>query len=150
LTIAGDGPERTRLEELAADLGLQGRARFCGWVSPRDIPHLISSATCLVLSSDREGLPRVGLEAALLARPLIATCVGGVSELVVTGQTGLLTPPGDVEALAQAMRYILTHPARAAEMGRAAQNRAEALFRFDQVVDAFAALYARLAHSSLR
>jgi glycogen(starch) synthase len=126
---------------------LASSVQFLGWVPPHEVPNLINSATCLVLASDREGIPRVGLEAAALERPLIATRVGGVPDFVVDGETGLLTPPGDVSALARAMTFMLGHPERAAAMGRAARTRAQENFRFEQVTDAFDTLYRQLARA---
>jgi glycosyltransferase involved in cell wall biosynthesis len=147
LTIAGDGPDRPQLEQQVAELGLASSVQFLGWVPPPEIPNLINSATCLVLASDREGIPRVGLEAAALERPLIATRVGGVPDFVVDGETGLLTPPGDVSALARAITFMLSHPERAAAMGLAARTRAQEHFRFEQVADAFDTLYRQLARA---
>lgn len=125
LTIAGDGPERGRLEALARARG--AGVRFEGMV-PRDrLPSLYREAGCVVLAARRgEGLPNVLLEAMAYARPVVATPVMGVADLVRDGANGLLVAPDDVEALAAALRRVTGDAGLAARLGAAARATAEA------------------------
>jgi len=144
LVIAGDGPERGELEQHTARLGLQASVDFVGWVRPDEVPALMNTATVVVIPSRNEGLPNVAKEAALMARPLVATDVGGIPELVVHEETGLLIGKEDTFALAKAIIRLLEQPEVAAEMGGAARLRAQQLFSLDRYIDAYAALYRRL------
>jgi glycosyltransferase involved in cell wall biosynthesis len=103
LHICGDGPARQDLERQAADQG--GAVRFFGWVD--DVAARLAQVHALVLPSHREGLPMIVLEALAAGRPVLATTVGGIAEVVVHGRTGLLCPPGDAAALAELLRRYL-------------------------------------------
>jgi colanic acid/amylovoran biosynthesis glycosyltransferase len=118
LELIGDGPDRRRLELRAMALGLGPRVRFVGWGDARRIRESILAARTLVLPSDAEGLPNVLLEALALGRPVIATAVAGIPELVVDGVNGWLVEPGDANALTSAIREALRLPvARLHQMG---------------------------------
>src|SRR5206468_1041812 len=80
LVIAGDGPARSTLEAQVASLKIRNTVEFTGWIAPDQVPDLINTATMVLMPSRREGLPLVGIEAALMRRPLIATRVGGLPE----------------------------------------------------------------------
>jgi len=86
----------------------------------------------------------VALEAALMARPVVATRVGGLLEVVVHQQTGLLVEQEDSHGLAEAIASLLDHPETATEMGQAARQRAQKVFSWKQCVDAYDALYQKL------
>lgn len=144
LTIAGDGLQLPRLKELSHELGIATQVDFLGWVQPKQVPQLINEASAVVLSSSQEGLPLVGVEAAQMARPLLAPEISGIPELVTDGETGLLVPPNDVAALAGAMRQILRDPMRAAQMGAAAQARVNEKFSQAGMADNFCAIYDRV------
>jgi glycogen synthase len=146
LVIAGDGPDRPRLEALARDLELGDAVSFSGWVPPERVPDLINEATIVAVPSRcREAFCLVALEAALMERPVVATNVGGLGEAVADGETGHLVPEDDPEALANALLTLLRDPDRAAAMGRAGRARAMREFDHDAHVDAYADIYARLA-----
>ena len=118
--LAGDGPERDRLEAFARRLGIEGRVRFLG--HRRDIPQLLASCDLFVLPSLYEGLPVTVLEAMAAGKPVVATDIGGTDEAVMHGATGLLVPPGSPVDLATAIRTLLSDQrlaARLAEAGRA-------------------------------
>ena len=103
LAVAGDGPERASLERTAHDLGLDGRVSFLGAV-PRDrVLRLFRAADASVLPSAWENFPHTVVEALAVGCPVIATAVGGVPEVVRDGENGLLVPPGDPAALAEAI-----------------------------------------------
>lgn len=108
LSLLGDGPERASLEALTRALGLGARVRFEGWRNGAEVHARILASRALVLASLSEGLPVVIMEALALRRPVIATAVGGISELVVPGVCGWLVAPGSVRELAEAMREALT------------------------------------------
>ncbi|WP_404477872.1 glycosyltransferase [Novosphingobium sp. BL-52-GroH] len=115
LTIAGEGPERARLEALAQALGIAGRVRFAGHVA--SIDPLLETADAMVLSSDYEGLPGVVVEALAAGMPVLATdCCVSMASLVDHERTGLVVPTGSVEAFADGLarlRHFRGHPDRA-------------------------------------
>ncbi len=104
LAIAGDGPERERLQTRARELGLGPRARFLGTVSRETVLRLFRAADASLLSSSWENFPHTVVEALAVGSPVIATAVGGVPEVVRDGENGLLVPPGDPAALTAAIR----------------------------------------------
>ncbi len=124
ILLVGDGPLRPRIEEAVHRAGLDGRIKLLGWLSGQAVREVVEGARAMVLPSFAEGLPVVLMEALALGRPVITTCIAGIPELVEPGKNGWLVPPGDVEALARAMRTALaTPPARLDEMGRAGAAR---------------------------
>jgi len=145
LVVAGDGPERANLERQIAVLGLADRVEFRGWVAPEDIFNLINSATAVLMPSRLEGLPSVALQAGIMARPVVATSVGGLPEIVVHQQTGLLISPDDLAGLSQAIVFLLEHPEAAVQMGQAARERVKDMFSWQQCVDAYDTLFQQVA-----
>lgn len=131
LAIAGDGPERETLERLNAELG--AGAAFLG--RKEDLPALLRGCALFVLSSRYEGMPNVVLEAMSAGRAVVATNVQGVGELVADGQTGLLAPPEDPDALAQAISRLLADDALREQMGVAGQTRVRERFSLAQFAD---------------
>jgi glycogen(starch) synthase len=116
-----------------------------GMVSPTDVPALMSRATIvLVPSRDEEGFGLVALEAAFAERPVIASQVGGLPEVVLNGKTGLTVPPDDAPALASAIASLLQDRSRAAALGTAARTRALEHFSVSRMADQYEALYERL------
>jgi glycosyltransferase involved in cell wall biosynthesis len=126
LVLAGDGPERASLESRSRDLGLDGRVRFLGARPREDVLRLFRAADAALLTSAWENLPHGVLEALAVGTPVIATAVGGVPEVVREGENGLLVSPGDVGALAEAIRRLATDDAlRGALADAAADSVAE-------------------------
>ena len=123
VTLIGDGPERARLEQDAADLGLRDVVDFAGYRSQSEVARALKVTDALVLPSFAEGVPVVLMEAMAAGRPVITTGVAGVSELVEHGKSGFLVPPGDAQRLAQAVRAVLADPDRRVEMGRTGRAR---------------------------
>jgi glycosyltransferase involved in cell wall biosynthesis len=103
LVIAGDGPERSALERRVAELRLDDRVRFLGSVPRETVLRLFKAADASLLSSAWENFPHTVVESLAVGCPVIATAVGGVPEVVRNGENGLLVPPGDPVALAQAL-----------------------------------------------
>lgn len=127
LVVAGRGPMEPALRARAGSLGLDGAVEFAGHL-PRDVlRRRMDAATCLVLPSRSEGLPRVVIEALARGRPVVGTAAGGIPELVQDGITGRLVPVDDASALAAALLDVLTHPERAAAMGAEGRRRVEAM-----------------------
>ena len=90
LVIAGDGPEKRALEKQIAALDLSGSVKLAGWVAPDSVQSWLNTATLVVIPSRAEGFGLVALQAALMGRPVVATQVGGLPEVVLSGKTGLL------------------------------------------------------------
>ncbi len=145
LTIAGDGQARQDLEAQARTLGIEQAVRFTGWVSPDDVPETINRASIVLMPSREESFGLVALESGLMGRPVIASRVGGLPEVVQHGETGLTVPRDDPEALAAAAVRLLREPDRARRFGEAARERGLATFSLDRYVDQYDALYRRLA-----
>ena len=126
LVVAGDGPERERLERYAASRGLGGRVRFLGAASRADVLTLFRSADATVLSSAWENFPHGVVESLAVGTPVLATRAGGVAEVVEDGRNGLLVEPGDTEALAAAIRrYVEDDDLRARLRAAAAPSVAD-------------------------
>jgi glycosyltransferase involved in cell wall biosynthesis len=145
LWLVGEGPLRAELEARRDALGLDPeRVRFLG--ARTDVPDLMRAADGYAMSSAWEGLPMVLLEAAASGLPIVATDVGGNAEIVRDGASGRLVPAHDPAALAEALRATMALPdAERAAWGRAARAHVATEFALDAVVDAWLALYRRLA-----
>ncbi len=141
LKIVGTGPDRDDLAALSARLGVDERVHLVGRVEPDEIPGLLAGSRALVMPSRYEGLPLVALEAAWCERPVVAMAGPGLGEAVVDGTTGLLVPPGDVPALAEALADVLDSQERAATLGRAARLRMEREWSIGATVDAYESIY---------
>ena len=143
LVIAGTGPLKAELVQLATELGVSRRVRFLGFEP--DVRRWMQAADGFVLTSRWEGLPMALLEAAACARPAVATDVPGTREVVVDGQTGLLAEAGDANKLCEAMTSMMhmTREDRMA-MGERARQRAIECFSLETMLDKYEALYRRL------
>jgi glycosyltransferase involved in cell wall biosynthesis len=137
--LVGDGELSHELEAQARRLGLAGAMHFAGWRD--DVADVLALADVFVLPSESEGFGRVLVEAMAMARPIVATAVGGVPDIVVAGQTGLLVPPADAAALAGAVRVLLDDPGLAARLGAAGRARAESTFSLGAHVDGVERVY---------
>ncbi len=126
--MAGDGPERPRLERLAAARA-PGRVRFHGRLPKAEVLALVRSGTVLAVPSrSQENQPMVVLEAFACGVPVVTSALGGLPELVQPGRNGDSAPPEDPEALAAALDRLLGDPRRAFEMGVAARAQAQEEF----------------------
>jgi glycosyltransferase involved in cell wall biosynthesis len=140
--IVGDGPLRKDLELQAQRLGLGKPLVFAGLRT--DIPAVLAALDVLVFSSLWEGLPVALLEGMAAARPVVATAVGGIPEVVAPDKSAFLVPPGDAVALSQACLRLASDPATRRSMGQAGLERVAALYGIDAMIDRTAALYAKL------
>jgi len=139
LEVAGDGPLRSELEALAAQLGLDDAVTFAGRVA--QVEPAYERAAVVVVPSRGEGFGMVALEAAERGRAVIASSVGGLPEIVEDGVTGLLVPPDDVERLAAAIVELAADADRVARLGVAARERALREFTLDRCADRTDGLY---------
>jgi glycosyltransferase involved in cell wall biosynthesis len=139
LDVAGRGPLEPALKEFVRELGLEDVVRFLGFVAP--VQSAIEEAAAVVVPSLGEGFGMVALEAMERARPVIASAVGGLPEIVAHGETGLVVPPGDAPALAEAIAELAVNLEHAAEMGRAGRDRALSEFPPERCVERIEELY---------
>ena len=123
LLLAGAGPTRADLEARVARLGLEHRVTFLGLVSRAGLPALLARTDVVVLPSYWEGLPVSLIESLSAGKAIVASHVGGNPELVSDGVNGLLVPPGDAPALAQALLSLSGDPERVRRMGAASRER---------------------------
>lgn len=128
LAVAGDGPERSKLQALASELGIAGAVRFLGFRS--DMARLLAAADVFVLSSVNEGMARVLIEALACGLPIVATEVSGSKACVEEGENGFLVPPREPQALADALRRMAESREARTRMGRRSRELAER--RFDE------------------
>jgi glycosyltransferase involved in cell wall biosynthesis len=149
LWIVGDGPLRVQLEALTLKMGLQKQVRF--WGVRRDISDLMNAADAFAMSSSREGLPNVLLEAHSCGLPAVVTSVGGNAEIVIHEKTGFIVPPQNPTALADAMLRLMNLPAEMRQqMGALARQRVEQQFSLESVVTQWENLYYELLQTKSR
>ncbi len=146
--IAGTGPSEPALRELAKSLEVTQRVRFLGWKT--DIPHLLKSWDVLVVPSLEEGIPISVLEAMAAARPVVASRVGGLGELVVDGVTGRLLAAGDTGALVDCLANLAGDRRKLALMGREGWKRAYEHFSAELMARRTTELYDRLLNRKVR
>lgn len=137
----GDGPERPRLEGLVRDMGMTERVTFTGHV--RDIWSVLGALDIMVLSSKHEGLGLAALEAMACGVPVVASSVGGLTEVIAHGETGLLFTAGCPGDLAGALLYLAQAPDRARRMGQAAMDSVLSRFSASKMAEETAAIYRR-------
>lgn len=135
LSIVGTGSRLDRYKALAGELNLNNRVRFCGFVEHDHMPSQYAGADLFVLPSRRESFGLVLAEAMACGLPVVSTTVGAIPEVVEDGVTGLLVPPDDPRALADAINTLLSDPQRRKAMGIAGGERVEKYFTWDKVAD---------------
>ncbi len=143
LAIAGAGPLREDLKEQARRLGIEEQVHFLGLSN--DVMGILADCDAFVLPSRNEDLPCAIMEAMASELPVVATCVGGVSELVVHNVTGLLVLPDDAAALRSALEVIMTDEKLAREFGRNGKERVQNVFSFDGAVEGHLDLFRELS-----
>jgi glycosyltransferase involved in cell wall biosynthesis len=146
LDIVGDGDDRVALEAGARTLGLGTRVRWLGSQTQEQLVPLYRHATAVVIPSEGEGLGLVAVEAQLCQTPVIAFRSGGLTDVITDGVTGLLSPPGDIDALASAMDSLIARADTGAALGRAGRDAALARFAPDVVGRHYATLYGSVLH----
>lgn len=147
LVLVGEGSLKSEVERLVRQGRLEGRVRLLG--VRRDVPELLCAADGYVLSSAWEGMPVAVLEASAVGLPIVATRVGGVPEVVEDGTTGLLVPPGNPVALAEAMMRLESRSQEdRAAMGRRGRTLVEERYGIDRVMQMWERLYSEFATAS--
>jgi glycosyltransferase involved in cell wall biosynthesis len=141
--VFGDGPQRAKLRRQVHAAGLTGRFVLSGFTHELDryMPHF----DLFVQSSHTEGLPNILLEAGAATVPVIATNVGGTSELILNGQTGMLVDPGNAELLAHSIQTLLKHDSWRADLGAAGRAHVSTEFTFEVQADKYRELFRSLA-----
>ncbi len=142
LWLVGEGPRLEAVQNLAQQLLPAGRVRVLP--GQADLRPLFQRASVFVLSSVAEAMPNVVLEAMAAGLPVVATRVGGIPEMVVPGQTGWLTPPGEAAALAAALSQVLENAATRRRFGRAGRERVLGEFSLDSMGRRFETEFVRL------
>ena len=137
LVIAGDGPRRSSLTDLAKDLGVQDNVVFTGRLEYDQVPKYMAAADVFALSSIYEGSAKVLAEASACRLPIVATDISGTRDTVIDGETGIVVPPRDPQAFARALINILDNPERAREMGLAGRDRVVRQYTPDYLLPSF-------------
>jgi glycosyltransferase involved in cell wall biosynthesis len=145
LVLIGEGPERSRIEGLVEELGLRDRVVIAGSVTEGS--RLLRNFRFSVLSSRQESFPNAVVESMAAGVPVVATSVGGIPEVIRDGIDGMLVPPGEPDALAEAMLKLLLDPQLATRMGEAARERMSQSFSIEKMVREFEDLYLYLIRS---
>lgn len=148
LLVVGDGPLMKSLQEQAAALGLEDCVHFAGY--RRDARRLIAAADILVLPSENEGFGYVLAEAMARGKPVVASRISSIPEVVAEGETGLLVPPGDADSLGSAILELARDPERARRMGAAGRRRVEERFSLERMLSELEAFFARVTQPRAR
>jgi glycosyltransferase involved in cell wall biosynthesis len=148
LMIVGEGHDRPRLEALIQELNLNNRVTLAGWRS--DVRQLYQAADVLALSSHREGLPNVLLEALALETPVVSTDVNGIPRLIQHDVNGLLVKPGDVNAMTASLQTLLGSVELQARFRVAGRNTVLERFSFAARIERLADDYDRLLRRAPR
>jgi glycogen(starch) synthase len=148
MVVAGDGPERPALIAKASGLGLTDIVTFTGWVHPDSVPALIDASTMVLVPSRwEEPFGLVAVQAGQMARPTVASRVGGLPEIVVEGRTGLFVTKENPEQLAAAVLSLLDDPIGAQRMGEAARAHVQLHFGLERFVDEYEMLYRQVGRA---
>lgn len=141
LVLIGDGPHRPTVEKLVREIGAEEYVHFVGL--REDVAVLLHHLHLFVLSSTLEGESLAILEAMSAQRPIIATAVGGTPGLLANGECGILVPPGDTEAMAEAIADLLTNSEKARELARRARQRFLQEYTIDRMAERYLEVYQR-------
>lgn len=141
LTLLGDGRDRFYLEELAKSLGISDRVDFKGFVSQEAVSKALGESDIFVLPSFAEGIPVSFMEAMASGVPVVGTSVGGISELVIDHQTGLVVPASDSEGLSEAIAFYIGNPQVHRQIAEAAREKVIQDFYVDDQLDRLERLF---------
>jgi glycosyltransferase involved in cell wall biosynthesis len=143
--IVGDGFLRDETERQARELGIEDKVRLFGYQA--DIGRFLTASELYVLTSDTEGLPATVLEAGFLGVPVVSTDVGGVYEGVIQGETGVLVPRDDEDALSDAICWLAHDKTARDKMGERARDRFEAEFTISKIAQEYMQFYRQIYSS---
>ena len=141
LVLAGEGPERRRLERMAARLGLGERVRFLGEVPHEQVPEVIQQLDIFAMPSTYEGFGVAALEAEAMEVPVVASRIHGIPDVVVDGETGLLVPPRDRQALAAALDRLASDGDLRRRLGQAGRAFVAEHYSWEENTAQMEALY---------
>jgi glycosyltransferase involved in cell wall biosynthesis len=142
LCLVGDGPDRDEAEQQAKDLGIARHVLSVGY--QRDVSPYYALFDALVLPSANEGTPVVAIEALAAQRPVVATRVGGVPDVVTEGEDGFLVEVGDIDGIAAALARLARDPELRRRMGESGREHVLPRYRVERLVDDVDALYREL------
>ena len=142
--LAGGGPDREVLQQMAENMGISGFVIFTGHVE--NIPEIYSFTDVAILSSWSEGVPQSILQAMACSVPVVATKVGGVPEIITSGENGILVAPGDYAAIAEGVIKILSNPVMASEFSYNARCLVREKHSMSHMLDKIEGLYTMLLH----
>lgn len=147
LVIVGDGPERKNWEKMSQNYGLSDRIRFTGWVSKEELHNYYRTCSFFVLPAiydkhgDTEGLGVVMIEAMNYSKPVIASNVGGITDVVINGQNGILVKDNDPQALCQAIKELAQNKELYKKLSANAKKSIDEMFNWDKIVSKLIGLY---------
>lgn len=150
LEIVGDGPEREMLSTKAKNLGIAEKITFSGWLDREELLSHLAAADVFVFPSIQEGMPNAVLEAMAAGLPVLACEIEGCEELVVHEQTGLLVPPGNVDAFRDALSRLLPDRDICRRFGENGKLRAEKEYTWPAAADAYLRLCQESISTALR
>lgn len=142
--ICGGLGDMNEIRQVALRLGIDKHVHTVGWVEKKEKRQLLCSVTVFVLPSHHEGLPMGMLEAMAAGLPVVATTVGGIPDVVTDGKDGMLVPPGNIDALYLALKWLWDHPEAVTRMGAAAKATAISRFAPAQVLEQLRYVYRAL------
>ena len=140
--IIGEGRKAKRLRRMIESFGLENNVRMLGY--RHDAVHLLKAVDVAVLPSLREGLGIVLIEAGFLGKPTVASNIPGINDVVISGETGVLVPPANAEALATGIRTLLDDPLLARDLGIRARRRMQGTFTLETMAAEAEMLYRRV------
>ena len=147
LLMAGSGEMRGQLEALTRQLGLTQNVSFLGAIEHHRVPELLKNVDIFVMPSIWEGFGVAAVEAEAMEIPVVATRVGGVPEVVLDGETGILVEPGNSEQLAQAILKLIENPTLRRQMGKRGRRHVLANYRWEDNAALMEELYQEVMHS---
>jgi glycosyltransferase involved in cell wall biosynthesis len=150
LTIAGEGPCLALFQKLVFDLKISDFVYFLGPIIFHEVPDVINKATFILVPSLSESFGYVAVEALLMQRPVIASRVGGLPEIIIDQENGLLVPPNDPESLFQAMVLLIKNHKRTIKMGIKGQLMAREKFSQQKMVDSYLEIYQQSVYTRLK
>jgi glycosyltransferase involved in cell wall biosynthesis len=148
LLMAGSGELRSQLEEMIAQLGLTGNVSLLGAIEHHRVPEFLKNVDIFIMPSTQEGFGVAAVEAQAMEIPVVATQVGGIPEVVLDGETGILVEPGNSEQLAQAILTLIENPTLRKQMGERGRKRVLANYRWEDNAALMERLYHGFVHSS--
>jgi len=141
LTLIGDGPLKKKFKRVVKELSIDSNISFIGFINNEDVMQYLESSDIFVLPSISEGFPVVILEAMAVAKPVVASNVGGIPDAVEDGNTGFLVEPKNPEQLTEKISYLIDHPEERKRMGNNGRRMVEEKFTWDKITGKIIGIY---------